>query len=839
MDFVRVPDFGFNPAVNREWQTCTGGSGAESGRETSRDREIAAAHRDRARAAVREIHAAVADRPAWAERIFPKELRARFSIPQTLEVALRDALLETSWATPIRRRDGIIREWCLIPSGPAAIPLRTLVRDLPATDDGGGAGRKGQRGRESLTGLTVAQRKAALSLATLLEGAGAAAGLDPRDGPALLARPDFPRRVGELSDASARDDAARAGRPWSPATNTMRPKLIGAAQNLQALAGRLGLVATRPAAPEAFPTAPAAALVPLLERFRRKLDGRDADGGNALRIDAGLRALGRVLTQLGWLEWTQIEPVALRDRIEALRAEDAFTDTTYYAIRHVWRRIHSLHGLAPLVAKTTPSSLFSLSLVTSALAARGHVMSVELASGPPHVFPRGEELLGGRLGLRRLIRFLSAAPHLLRPGSDLPVHRINVAQLRRADRYFTVDATLAAFASPGQKCRTAGALSDATVMGLCEPLRRLAQLVHDADPGADLGLSSILRLSVVENVAQRCGWITTDERHQGVLNVTGKRVVEQAAVAAWGLAQLAVHDGERDVARQLLEARAALLDWRLRLDPEGDRGGLTLKKVIEIDTAWRGSDNVPGFIKLGRLRDCVAGRAVKAAGLSLEGQVRCLSTGERPQWLRPTWAIAIRNALLIHLLRMMPLRSREVVKLTRAMFVATKDGRSCDIWTPGSRVASLIPAAIMKSNRPREAVLAEPHDDATTESRFCRPLFALYLMPGGARDVLGAQGDLMFVSNHGMRMRPASISRIFMNESLRHADHLCMTREVLRSLYGAIGLHAIRALVGRYVAHDLDRVLQATVVLHHRDVRTTINKYVGLSGRYARLTLPN
>jgi len=68
---------------------------------------------------------------------------------------------------------------------------------------------------------------------------------------------------------------------------------------------------------------------------------------------------------------------------------------------------------------------------------------------------------------------------------------------------------------------------------------------------------------------------------------------------------------------------------------------------------------------------------------------------------------------------------------------------------------------------------------------------------------------------------------------------LHMDRRALRATYGAAGLHAIRALVGRYLGHDLGLLTQAMVMLHHSSVEFTVKRYVGNTARHTRVVLPN
>ena len=195
---------------------------------------------------------------------------------------------------------------------------------------------------------------------------------------------------------------------------------------------------------------------------------------------------------------------------------------------------------------------------------------------------------------------------------------------------------------------------------------------------------------------------------------------------------------------------------------------------------------------------------------------------------------------MIHFTRMAPLRSRELVRLTRAMLTATAGGGRCPIWTPHSTVELHVPAAIMKSKRPREGTFAGETDTPEQEERFLRALWALLLMPGGACDVLSAGSAYLFPpASDSKHLTGAALSLAFRTELMRYADALHMDRKALRATFGATGLHAIRALVGRYFGHDLGLLTQAMVLLHHSSVEFTVKRYVGNTAKHTRVVLPN
>ena len=88
-------------------------------------------------------------------------------------------------------------------------------------------------------------------------------------------------------------------------------------------------------------------------------------------------------------------------------------------------------------------------------------------------------------------------------------------------------------------------------------------------------------------------------------------------------------------------------------------------------------------------------------------------------------------------------------------------------------------------------------------------------------------------------MKAPGLSAAFRKEVLRYAHAPNIDPAALRSHYSAAGLHAVRALAGRYLAHDCGQVVQAMVMLHHASVEITIARYVGNSARASWVAMPN
>jgi len=834
-----------NLQENTEWQGFSGRIGGNAAYLSVRSARAAAHREARVREIVAAIHAWALSEPPDAARIYLSALRRRFQIGACVHKAVDDALANEPWATAERRDNGMLRSWCFVPRTPSAVPLRTIVSGLPTTVDASGPkGRRSAAGRAELAGLSPAQREAAMTVVSLVERDGDTVGLNASDGPAVLGNSKLPHLVAQLSDAAARRKAESRGERWSPDRNTMRPKLISAAANLLHLAQARGLQAHRPGA-DTLPAAVAPEIRPLVRHLHAKLRRRGASGTNGyhedLRVRAGLTVLARLLSRRGWHTVAQVDVMSLRADLFDVFSRELISESQMSAARHVWRRIHMLHRHAPLTSKRTPAGCFSSALLTEAIGDRRRRGAVVLPSDSPHIRDGGDTLLDGRYGLRRLLEFLTVSTERLGTGS-IPARRLGIKDVMRGRAQQDTRTLLQALNENSDEVRDAAPLADSTCVGYVQQLRRVAQALHRLGE-QQVTVAHCISLPAVMRVAEADSWIWTDERSTCIISDLGYETVEGLRACAWAAAQLALHDGEVSLAQQFLTERRALWKWRQRLSAAAvadDQHARKLKRVIDIDRVWRGSDNVVGYVKLGRLRDCIVERIERRTGLTLDEQVRLLATGIVPPWTTTMWAVAARNAAMIHFARLAPLRSRELVRVTRAMLTANAGGARCPIWTPLATVELLVPAAIMKSKRPREGTFAEETDSLEQEERFLRALWALLLMPGGACDVLSAGNAHLFPpASATRRLTGAALSSAFRKEVLRYADALHMDRRALRATYGAAGLHAIRALVGRYLGHDLGLLTQAMVMLHHSSVEFTVKRYVGNTARHTRVVLPN
>jgi len=249
------------------------------------------------------------------------------------------------------------------------------------------------------------------------------------------------------------------------------------------------------------------------------------------------------------------------------------------------------------------------------------------------------------------------------------------------------------------------------------------------------------------------------QRHPG----QGDAKDQLLAAAGWHLATLAspflearallhrdraLAAGDRVLAERLMQKADLLRAHAIRLQVvaaratptkrsrTGEGEELTRKAIQRIWQLWT-EDGVSGWHKLGRMRDAmiidierIGSRSTDEAStrgaqsLSLQDQI----TAIRAKRFRATktWAVLVRDAVVITLLWKIPLRARNIIEMT---FDNLKQ-------LDGGAIQVEFSADEMKSDRAFEPPLITSSDLKDPDAvRMVRPdLWELYLMVGGARD---------------------------------------------------------------------------------------------------------
>jgi len=107
--------------------------------------------------------------------------------------------------------------------------------------------------------------------------------------------------------------------------------------------------------------------------------------------------------------------------------------------------------------------------------------------------------------------------------------------------------------------------------------------------------------------------------------------------------------------------------------------------------------------------------------------------------------------------------------------------------------------------------------------------------------MLAGETPLLFPSSttRSPQWNATSLSLTFDKLIVRNARHLNLDLRALTSHHGASAFHVIRALVGRWYAHDQANAVHAMVLLGHSSLEFTIRKYVGFAASLVRPLPPN
>jgi hypothetical protein len=376
-------------------------------------------------------------------------------------------------------------------------------------------------------------------------------------------------------------------------------------------------------------------------------------------------------------------------------------------------------------------------------------------------------------------------------------------------------------------------------------------------------------------------WSTTDLRglvdHGLVLRwgrATAKKTNKSAMVSAtcFALATLAspfleaqaIRRGDLASAEYFRDAAGKLkaqgAEWR---DEDGP------KDIAAIEAAWDNGADEGGWVRLEKLRqECIADAAWRAGGRTLQEQIEHIRSGQDGWGER--WAVAIRMAVLLTLLRRIPLRVRAVSGLMMKMWVSRPAGE----WAQASSLAPwegaiqiVAPSRLTKSKKPYRPYLipARRVGDLRRESDLNRALLELYFMPSGARDEIlsvctyeyragervvvsrvihsseyvfpalarrgGGRGDMEALqkarARSGFRWGTGALSTHFSDTVLRLSESIGMNHTALKKEWGGTSIHVIRLLFGTYWAARMNKLDWASKLLHHAHPHVTAGRYCG------------
>ena len=273
-----------------------------------------------------------------------------------------------------------------------------------------------------------------------------------------------------------------------------------------------------------------------------------------------------------------------------------------------------------------------------------------------------------------------------------------------------------------------------------------------------------------------------------------------------------------------------------------------VKIIREVYQAWS-VGNRDGYLRLIDLVDLILQDAADLEGRNLEEAVAALRDGSfTPSY---TWALRIRDAVLIHCLRKIPLRAR-----TLSLFEMSEWRNHSVDGTPVSRLQKweaaiqwVIDQSKMKTHwrdfSPAFIHEADVGDPDAEEDAF-RMLLEAYFRPGGARETLLTPSEneaaiksryvfpapIRYGKKQGENRRSESswrapsVTAWFRRLVKRYAGRLGLDWHRLRKLHGATGVHVIRLLFGSYWVGQ-SRSETASLLLGHTDPGFTIRLYSG------------
>ncbi len=263
------------------------------------------------------------------------------------------------------------------------------------------------------------------------------------------------------------------------------------------------------------------------------------------------------------------------------------------------------------------------------------------------------------------------------------------------------------------------------------------------------------------------------------------------------------------------------------------------RRRVELTVTGWGGNPTTAWANVCRLRERLTESVSEAAGCHLVGQLEALEAGS-VAWTSGSWALAVRDALLLSMALRIPLRSRTMAglrlwvapdpQLAQRTSVLVGDAPAGGPFRGAVRLDC--PPKACKSKRSFHPWLLNQiaQGEEPAEAANCRLLLNLYLHPNGARAVLlgagGADEGWLWVGQGGDSLKNPSSS--FKAGVTKFAASLGIHPEYLTDNHVA-GLHSIRHLYGSEKAPK--NIAVASAMLHHSNVLITQRYYCAFSER--------
>lgn len=360
----------------------------------------------------------------------------------------------------------------------------------------------------------------------------------------------------------------------------------------------------------------------------------------------------------------------------------------------------------------------------------------------------------------------------------------------------------------------------------------------------------------------------------------GRALRRAAALEKDGMCEDA--EKARTEAQRLRDEGERLKAWGY----EHGRRQNTRKDIVAIAEGWAGSNHRNGWLKLMDLVSILLKKAEAESGLTMRQQLESMRAAETATprqraallaWQTHAWAALMRSAMLVNLVRKIPLRARALAELRLDWWEATVDGRRVVAWHRDASIMLRIPGwgmktknreyyapyirpecvgqpdfeagaqrdlleAFMRPHGARDFMLTrwETVDVRRAEGRTQEPPVALdvvtspYVLPGSATFGHGGHGRTQQMRlQTGLRWTPSSLSVHFESLVREHAEELQINVVALQGMQGAFRIHVARLLYGTHWAPK--NLIDASLMLHHADIALTSRLYVGRSSAQSTL----
>ena len=644
-------------------------------------------------------------------------------------------------------------------------------------------------------------------------------------------------RIGSWSNEEHRARCLSQGKKWSPKQNHMRGKMESSARTLLDLAATVGMIPKGQVHTTAH-SLHAAEWQPTVDRWVEEILRRTKSKNDQV-IVRGCRMLALRATRRGEVGAENVDWKAVRDQIEGEVASGELKYRPFADARWVFNKLreYSLIDAPKWSTKQQQRrSLVTMEVVRYSAKTRDFSGWVTGAGTP------ATALANGPYGIHGWVSWCRAKDDRELRATNLPPRvwpNPTPEEQRRVLRAKKNQTELFKLSASVMETRLHHV---AYVAGWAEK----KEGIDWNKEGLDRMVDPSLLEQMVRDLHPSEGAV--DEDGDPVTSLGSQIAFTLATMASPYLEAQALAEGEHDLAQKMRHHSDDLKVLGIRLQAEKK------KETQAIIKAWDAGSGKGGWARLWDLREEMIRAIIDAAGgLSLEEQAVAIETDDFQPHM--TWAVLVRDACVVSFLRTVPVRVRTLVGMKLGMWInegSSDRKENTDLWEGGIRLR--FSRQLMKSRRSFQPTLfrVDHVGDKEREADFCRPLWRLYFMSGGAREEVlrytpengqptVANSDFVFPAlarrggghgtDHdkrklsGLRWKEGSASSQFSRRVLQFAPRLGMSVAALNELWGSTSIHVIRLLYGTHWANRPGMLKPASLMLHHANSKITENKY--------------